>query len=73
MKLDGLDYLNLSSLLDENECIVQQSTREFVNKEIIPIIEEYFEAGTFPDKLIPKIADMGFFGINLPKKRDVVG
>ena len=73
MKLDGLDYLNLSSLLDENECIVQQSTREFVDKEIISIIDEHFEAGTFPDKLIPKIADMGFLGINLPKEEGCGG
>ena len=68
MKLDGLDYLNLSSHIDNNECMVQQSTRKFVDKEIIPIIDEHFEAGTFPDSLIPKIADMGFFGINLPKE-----
>ena len=73
MKLVGLDYLNLSSLLDENECIVQQSTREFVDKEIIPIIDGHFEEGTFPDKLIPKIADMGFFGINLPKEEGCGG
>jgi len=69
----GLDYLNLSSLLEDNECIVQQSTREFVDKEIIPIIDGHFEEGTFPDKLIPKIADMGFFGINLPKEEGCGG
>ena len=45
MKLDGLDYLNLSSHLDNNECMVQQSTREFVDKEIIPIIDDHFEKG----------------------------
>ena len=73
MKLDGLDYLNLSSHLDENECIVQQSTREFVDKEIIPIIDGHFKEGTFPDKLIQKIADMGFFGINLPKEEGCGG
>ena len=73
MKLDGLDYLNLSSHLDDNECMVHQSTREFVDKEIIPIIDEHFEAGTFPDALIPKIADMGFFGINLPKEEGCGG
>ena len=67
MKLDGLDYLNLSSYLAEDECMIQQSTREFVDNEIIPIIDGYFEDGTFPDALTPKIADMGFFGINLPK------
>ncbi|SVC16439.1 uncharacterized protein METZ01_LOCUS269293, partial [marine metagenome] len=67
MKLDGLDYLNLSSHLAEDECMIQQSTREFVDNEIIPIIDGYFEDGAFPDALTPKIADMGFFGINLPK------
>ncbi|SVC86708.1 uncharacterized protein METZ01_LOCUS339562, partial [marine metagenome] len=68
MKLEGLDYLNISSHLNDNECMVQHSTREFVDKEIIPIIDEHFETGTFPDALIPKIAEMGFFGINIPKE-----
>ena len=68
MKLDGLDYLDLSSHLTENEIMVQQSTREFVNNEILPIIDKHFENGTFPDNLTSKIADMGFFGINLPKE-----
>ena len=68
MKLDGLDYLDLSNHLKENEIMVQQSTREFVNNEILPIIDKHFENGTFPDNLTLKIADMGFFGINLPKK-----
>jgi glutaryl-CoA dehydrogenase len=39
-----------------------------VDKEIIPIIDEHFENGTFPDILTHKIANMGFFGINLPKE-----
>ena len=73
MKLDGLDYLNLSSHLDQKECMVQKSTREFVDKEIIPIIDGHFEAGTFPDALISKIADMGFLGINLPKEEGCGG
>jgi len=68
MKLEGIDYLNISSHLNDNECMIQHSTREFVDKEIIPIIDEHFETGTFPDALIPKIAEMGFFGINLPKE-----
>ena len=68
MKLDGLDYLDLSNHLKENEIMVQQSTREFVNNEILPIIDKHFENGTFPDNLTSKIADMGFFGINLPRE-----
>ena len=68
MKLAGLDYFDLSSYLSDNECRVQQSAREFVDNEILPIIDEHFEGGTFPDNLIPKFAEMGFFGINLPKE-----
>ena len=68
MKLTGLDYFNLSNHLSDNECMVQQTTREFVDKEISPIIEEHFERGEFPNDLIPKIAKMGFLGINLPKE-----
>ena len=43
MKLVGLDYFDLSTHLSENECRVQQSTREFVDNEILPIINEHFE------------------------------
>ena len=73
MKLDGLDYLDLSSHLTEIEIMVQQSTREFVNNEILPIIDKHFENGTFPDNLTSKIADMGFFGINLPRENGYGG
>ena len=68
MNLDGLDYLDLSNHLKENEIMVQQSTREFVNNEILPIIDKHIENGTFPDNLTSKIADMGFFGINLHRE-----
>ncbi len=66
MKLAGLDYFDLSNHLTDNECMIQQSTREFVEKEILPIINEHFERGTFPNNLIPKFVDMGLLGINLP-------
>jgi len=65
MKLHGLDYLNLASHLSDNECLVQQSTRKFVDKEIIPIIDDHFENATFPEHLIPKMAEMGLLDITL--------
>ena len=73
MKLNGLDYLNLSSYLAEDECMIQQSTREFVDNEIIPIIEEHFENATFPDHLVKKFGEMGFLGMNLPEKYNCAG
>ena len=68
MKLNGLDYLDIYNNLEENEVMVQKSTRDFVDKSILPIIEQHFEDGTFPSELITQLAEMGFFGINLPKK-----
>tara|TARA_B100001029_G_scaffold174830_1_gene175409 strand:- start:501 stop:1670 length:1170 start_codon:yes stop_codon:yes gene_type:complete len=68
MKLDCLDYLNINSHLNENEIMAQKATKEFVNKEILPIIDIHFEQAKFPNMLISKMADMGFLGINLPKK-----
>jgi len=68
MKLSGLDYFNISTYLTDNECMIQQSTREFVDNEILPIIEKHFNQGTFPNELIPKLAEMGFLGINISKK-----
>ena len=68
MKLNGLDYLDISSDLKENEIMVQHSTRDFVDKSIIPIIDLHFENSTFPINLIKELANMGFLGIGLPKK-----
>ena len=67
MKFSCIDYLNISENLSDNECMVQKSARKFVDNEIIPIIEEHFENGTFPQYLIQKFAEMGFLGINIPK------
>ena len=66
MKLKGLDYLGISSHFSEEEIMVQHSARTFVENEINPIIDQHFHDGTFPSELIPKFAEMGFLGINLP-------
>ena len=66
MKLKGLDYLDISGHFSDEEIMVQHSAREFVQNEIFPIIDKHFQDGTFPNDLIPKFAEMGFLGINLP-------
>ena len=68
MKLSCPDYLDISKHFSENELMIQKSTREFVDNEILPIIEEHFENGTFPQHLIEKFSEMGFLGINIPKE-----
>ncbi len=73
MKMTSLDYLGISQHFTEDEIMVQRTTREFVDKEIIPIIEEHFENATFPKHLIKKFGDMGFLGMNLPEKYECAG
>jgi len=47
MKLKGLDYLDISSHFSDEELMVQNTARDFGEKEIAPIIEEYYEKGKF--------------------------
>ncbi|GAB6281461.1 MAG: acyl-CoA dehydrogenase family protein [Ignavibacterium sp.] len=67
-KFVGVDYFNFSDLLSEDEIMVRDSVREFVEDEIIPIIEKHYSEDKFPMHLIPKMAEMGLFGSTLPAK-----
>ena len=66
MKNIGPDYYNISDELSEEELLIQQTANEFVQNEFLPIINEHFEAGTFPKEIIPKLGDLGFLGSSLP-------
>tara|TARA_B100000029_G_scaffold446970_1_gene468430 strand:+ start:3464 stop:4633 length:1170 start_codon:yes stop_codon:yes gene_type:complete len=68
MKLQGIDYLNISPLFSDDDIMVQRTTREFVEKDVMPIIEDHYRRGSFPSHLIPQLGEMGFLGINLPQK-----
>jgi len=67
-KFTGVDYYNIQSLLSEEEIMIRDSVREFVSDEIIPIIEKHNREGSFPLKLVPKMAEIGLFGSTLPSK-----
>ncbi len=59
------DLYNLDYLLSEEERMVRDTVRKFVQERVLPIIGEHFEAGTFPRELIPAIADLGLLGMHL--------
>jgi len=61
----GVDYLEIDSLFSDEERLVRQTVREFVDKEVLPHIEEWYRKGKFPRHLVPLRADLGFFGANL--------
>ena len=59
------DLYNIDSLLSEEERMVRDTVRKFVNERVLPIIGEHFEAGTFPRELVAEIADLGLLGMHL--------
>ena len=73
MKLNCLDYVNISEHFSEDELMVQHATREFVDKEIIPNIDEHFENATFPKELISKFGELGYLGMKLHEKYGCAG
>src|SRR5580658_9832479 len=61
----GVDFIDFDSQLNDEEKLVRQTARRFVDSEIIPIIEKHSREGTFPKHLVPQLGELGFFGANL--------
>jgi glutaryl-CoA dehydrogenase len=64
-KFRGVDFYGLDALLSEEERMVRQTVREFVDAELLPVIRESWEAGKLPRALVPRIAEMGLLGATL--------
>jgi len=67
------DYMALEGLLTEDERMVRATAREFVNREVLPIIERHAQTQTFPAHLIPQMGELGFFGPTLPEQYGCAG
>ncbi len=64
-KFQGFDFLHLDSSFSEDELLVRRTARDFVEDNIIPIIEQCFRTERFPRELVPTMGELGFFGANL--------
>ena len=67
-KFQGVDYYQMDSLLSEEEILVRDTVREFVDDKVLPIIEHHNRTGSFPRELVPAMAELGMFGATLPAK-----
>lgn len=65
MVFQGVDFLQLDDLLTDEELLVRDTVRSFVEEKVLPIIEDHYMAGTFPNQLIQPMAELGFLGANL--------
>jgi glutaryl-CoA dehydrogenase len=64
-RFPGVDYLELDSLLSEDELLVRQTARQFVDDRIVPVVRDCYRDGVFPKQLIGEMGQLGFFGANL--------
>jgi glutaryl-CoA dehydrogenase len=64
-KFQGFDFLHLDGSFSEDELLVRKTTRDFVEDNLIPIIEDCFRDGRFPRELVRAMGELGFFGANL--------
>lgn len=61
----GVDYLHIDSLFSEEELLVRQTTRQFVDDQVMPVIKDCWREGRFPAHLIREMGRLGFLGANL--------
>ncbi len=64
----GIDFYRVDDLLSEEEKLVRETTRSFVSKKVLPIIDRHFEDATFPMELVEEMAQLGMLGANLPEQ-----
>jgi glutaryl-CoA dehydrogenase len=62
------DYMGFQELLTDEERLVRRQARDFVDAEILPVIEEHAQEQTFPRELVRPMGELGFYGPTLPAK-----
>jgi glutaryl-CoA dehydrogenase len=60
------DYYQLDELLNEEHLMVRTAVRDYVKKEISPIIEDYAQKAEFPQQIVKQLGDLGCFGPTVP-------
>ena len=62
------DYFNMDELLTEEHKLIRESAREWVKREISPIIEEACQKAEFPSQILPGLGEIGAFGPYIPNE-----
>ena len=57
--------MNIDDLLTDEERLIRDSVRAFVEDQVLPIIEDHYMRGTFPAELVKPMAELGYLGANL--------
>ncbi len=62
----GVDFYEMDEMLSDEQRLVRDTVRKFIQDKALPIIEDHQREGTFPISLLPVIAEMGLLGAHIP-------
>jgi glutaryl-CoA dehydrogenase len=62
------DYYNIDDLLTEEHKLIREAARDWVKRDVSPIIEDYAQKAEFPTQIIAGLADIGAFGPYIPEE-----
>ncbi len=67
------DYMRLTEQFSDEERLVRETARDFVNEKVLPIIDDYAQREEFPEQLIGEMGELGFLGPTLPEDYGCAG
>ena len=65
LRLDPSDFLDVESLLSDEERLIRDTVRDFVRSRVLPGIDDWFERGVFPKEVATEIGGLGLLGMHL--------
>ncbi len=72
-RFEGLDFYDIDSLLSEEERMVRDTIRDWVEERLVPLIGDAYVDRRFPTELIPELGELGVLGANLPEEYGCAG
>ncbi len=72
-RFEGLDFYDIDALLTEEERMVRDTIRDWVEERLIPLIGDAYIDRRFPTELIPELGELGVLGANLPEEYGCAG
>ena len=72
-RFEGLDFYDIDALLSEEERMVRDTIRDWVEERLIPLIGDAYVDRRFPTELIPELGELGVLGANLPEEYGCAG
>ena len=64
-QIDPMDYLEIDTLLSDEERLIRDTVRGWVREHIVPNVGEWFEEGILPMELAPELGKLGLLGMHL--------